>query len=250
MHDWRHEASVDWCVARCKYLSATNFVKLKSSVSKASQAALAGEKLLPAFAGLWEEKMSCPDIETMSYAEAARGHVMEPYAVESYNAAEPDVLMYHWDDALLFRDDIAFSPDAMDIPQTGKLSNIIEHNVDTVNPEHIMEIKSYGTCGHGQAIATNKTAYTERFQIAWAMYVAPSIKDATLLFYNPSAYHQLYPVFYTREDLEKEIQLAEQVHDLWKKTDVLMRSISNTVKSTRTEDEIWIEEMAPYFQRS
>ena len=215
--DWRYRSNPVWLDARHKLLTATDFIELKSSLAKASKAALDGEVVLPAFAAAWmrnssEEPMLEDDL--WSYGAAARGHLLEPYAASLYSKYEGKKY-YHWDDVVVSDGLNGFSPDAvldMKCPEPG------EFKFEDFNAKEILEIKCYGLDNHGKAFGTNPGAMKERFQIAWAMFVCPSIERGILLFYNPSAAIPMLPVIFTREDLAKEIELAEQVSNLYEKT--------------------------------
>ena len=230
--------------ARKQVLTATDFITLKSSISKASKASLEGETLLPAFAGVWMEKHSDPVLgeeDLWSYGPAARGHIIEPYAVDVY-AKLTGKKFHHWDDVVVCDNGLGFSPDAvlnMKCPEPGAF------NAQEFTVQEILEVKCYSAENHGKAIATKPSGYKERYQIAWAMYVCPYIKYGTLLFYNPSAAVKIHTVRYHRDDLQKEIELCAQVADIYRKTDEKLSLLAKNSGDLKVKDElaIWAEAM-------
>ena len=225
--DWRYRANPTWLDARKQVLTATDFVELKPSLAKASKAALNGDKLLPMFTSVWMEKHGDPPItedDLWSYGAQARGHILEPHAVDLYGKYTKQKFK-HWDDVVVCNDTIGFSPDAvlgMDCPEPGAFP------LEDFNATEILEVKCYGLENHGKMLATASTAMKERFQIAWAMHCCPSIEKGTLLFYNPSAPIPMFTEEFRRQDLEEELQMAEQVERIYRKSDEQLRSHSTS----------------------
>ena len=144
----------------------------------------------------------------ISTGAAARGHILEPYAIDFFNE-NMQVKLYHWDDLIIkkgnYLNGLAFSPDAMDIPMSthSTIARVIGE-VKCYSPER------HVTCGH-----TKKEDLEERWQLATAMAVLPNIESGYLLFYNPSMAMQMFVVKYDREDLKEEIKTVYEIEDNW-----------------------------------
>ena len=82
-YHWYHEVSEDWLKARKNFLTATDIVGLIPEYKRYKKNGKAG--IPPAFAALWEKKHSDIAVDPRSYKDAARGHILEPYAVYTYN---------------------------------------------------------------------------------------------------------------------------------------------------------------------
>lgn len=204
--EWKHKCSLDWLRKRQKYLTASDIKSLlpvtktgrPRKVTDADYIKVKASKLV----SLGEE-------DCWSYGAAARGHILEPYAIEAFNetCASYNKIYYHWDDVLI--DDgagMAFSPDGMDIPM----------GEDPSTATSIVEVKSYNPERHMVTANTPKDRIEERWQIAHAMAVLPNINDAWLVLYNPSMRGaKLYGIHYTRRDLEDEIAMVYQVATNW-----------------------------------
>lgn len=111
---WSHNVGELWLAARREHLMASEVKNLITDYKRIK----AGKIKLPnalQFAKVYGSKMNC-DIDTSSFGAMARGHIMEPYAVEEYNRIN-GTKFYQWDDKLITRGIVGFSPDAMDIPQ-------------------------------------------------------------------------------------------------------------------------------------
>lgn len=117
---------------------------------------------------------------------------------------------------------LGFSPDAMNVQQQVQIEACvgIENNKlydakgieNESMPTEILEIKSYGADRHVTCVFTEKMKHKERYQIATAMLVCPTINYGNLIFYNPSCQEPIHTVRYSREDLEEEIS---QVMHTW-----------------------------------
>lgn len=154
--------------------------------------------------------------DCVSTGAMARGHLLEPYAVEAFNivmrasGASSAYTFTHWDDTLVTGRDpiLAFSPDAM---------NVTKEQFDQgVRPSAILEVKSYSPSAHLAMLNMPKDLVDERWQIAVAMAVLDSINEAWLVFFNPKlSEHKLILVYYDREDLRDEIGKVIKVAEEW-----------------------------------
>lgn len=216
--NWQHKCSMEWLQARKTVLTATEMCDLRSKRAAARRLLDNGE-VHPDFAYLWEEKHSTGQLNPWSpSSDAARGHCLEPYAVAEINEAMPLERFYHWDDCIIVNDGIGFSPDATNVDQNLVACHVIEQAKENTGIRTIAEIKCYGIKKHAQTIYTKPSLRSERYQIAAAMLVAPSIEVGYLVLYNPNAYRSLDIQLYTRKDLEKEIKELEETVACWKDT--------------------------------
>lgn len=227
---WVHQVGRSWSLARKTCLTASDAVGLLPSVRKAGSTGTP----IPAFFELIAEKRSAMEPELMSYDAAARGHELEPYAIEEYNM-QPDEgrcqTFYHWDDVLIKNGGIGFSPDAMDIMHMNMPDACYEFKggmlvgtsgrMQSVMPTSIMEIKSYSDRVHVKTLLTEDGKLKERYQVAFAMMVMPSIREACLCFYDPSCPIGMFTKWFDQADLVGEMQELYQVVDLWEKQNEL-----------------------------
>ena len=221
MYTWRHKVSGKWMEARKKYLCASEIKELITDYKK-YKVGKCGLQDLQQFAKIYGRKMCvAPDLE--SNGMMARGHFMEQFAIEEY------VRMFHekiylWDDKLVSEGALAFSPDAMDIePVAGTEFKeagdclVSEANVRTLGlPKKIVEVKSYGQDAHYQrmiALASG-APLIERYQVAAAMVVCPWLEEANIVFYAPQC-KDMFRVAYSRNALSKEIEMVEEIVDVW-----------------------------------
>ena len=114
--DWYHEVSENWLRARKTVITATEIKGLVATYKRMSKKDKEAGVVSPAFAALWGDKSSTYPIDVSSYGPAARGHIMEPYAIDEFNRAN-EVHFHHWDDCIIANGLVGFSPDAMDIAQ-------------------------------------------------------------------------------------------------------------------------------------
>lgn len=234
--NWIHEASAEWMMARRNYITATELIGLRSAYKRMTNDEKQGRKIAPAFAALWGAKTMANSVNTLSYGAAARGHYMEPYAVEDYNANK-GTNYYHWDDCLIYNGTLCFSPDALDIKQ---YPGAVEVEASVALATSMLEIKSYEIKHHMQCYVTQKEKIDERYQIAVAMMVCPSIQQGTVLFYNPNAEISMFSFEYSREDLENEIKELSNIYEVWKLTaSQIFNSLSpNRMIAKHTEEDI------------
>jgi len=248
---WEHQTSTDWLLARKEAITATELISLIPDYKRWRKAG--GMGIAPAFAALWAEKVSTSIPDPMSYGDAARGHIMEPYAVEQYvnNTGE---FFYHWDDCIIINGGAGFSPDALDTPQPDGFVKlyidgdmIIDENneVEGIKPSAMLEIKSYQPKHHIKNMLALPDELPERMQIAHAMMVCPSIEVGTLVFFCPSLERfSMFTREYTRDDLKEEIELCQDILSLWNKTVIEMKKLPQMMTSKITEEEIYNEYVA------
>lgn len=263
-------SDINWMKARQHYLTASGVRSLKGEFDKASKAGIAGEKILPGFAALWchqnseltEEQLAR---KCVSHSDMARGHIMEPYAVKTWNTLPGDYTkMYHWDDTVIVNNvegvAIGFSPDAMNVSQETDdvLLDVCESTLQTPDgivvcdtPTEIVEIKSYDLKHHFKCMSQCLTgAMTdEAWQVGFAMIVCPTIRKAHCFYYNPSAGdYQTGIRTYTREELEGPVlSKLRAILQCYKKQVELLESWKSPVKSVLTEREIWEKELGDIF---
>lgn len=239
---WHHEVDPRWMVARESVLTATEVISLMPEYKRMQKKP--GE-ISPGCAALWAEKHTTRAPEIWSVADAARGHITEPYAIKDY-CVKSNKLYYHWDDVLVYRiektDEIiplAFSPDAMPIPQPRRLVKVSNAALD--NADSVLEVKCYGPSRHIKSVLTDE--HEERYQLAVAMAVCDQIQEGTLLFYCPALTdYQVYDVTYTRDDLKEEIELVNNIASMYNASVHLMQeklAMTNTYNASVTEEQIY-----------
>ena len=221
---YEHEVSRDWLMARQGYLTASDVCKMMTDVRQRA----AGKTDLShcrSFAKVLGSKRNrFPDTASPSSA-AARGHFMEPYAVEEWEAARKEG-MVHWDDFLLASDEtkLAFSPDALNVPQPMGVMTAVERSGEfydsfsaLVKPTSLLEVKCYDDGAHYQRKldAMNGTPPDERWQVAVAMAVCPCIEHGSVMWYAPQC-RDWFEVAFDREDLDEEIATVLTVADMWR----------------------------------
>lgn len=216
MVKWFHKCDLEWLKARQQCLTATD-VKDLLPVTKTGRKRTIGDEQY--FKVLSRKLVNLTEDNCLSTGAAARGHILEPYAIDRYNEEDfgGNEWLWHWDDIVITRENhvwggLAFSPDALDVkPENRAVMDML----GLLNPKVIGEVKSYAAEKHLLYGHTPKEDLEERWQIATAMAVCPTIETAYLLFYNPSMREQLYIVDYDRSDLADEIAMIEQVEQDW-----------------------------------
>ena len=209
--EWKHKCSLDWLRKRQEYLTASDIRSLLPVTKTGRPRKVTETDYLKVKAAKLKE---LTEEDCWSYGAAARGHILEPYAIEEFNRTHADGrTFYHWDDAIV--DDgnggIAFSPDGMDVP----MPSDADYTSVAALASSIVEVKSYSPERHLVTAHTPKDQIEERWQIAHAMAVCANIRDAWLLLYNPSMKARLYGIHYTRKDLEQEIGTVFKVALDW-----------------------------------
>jgi len=208
--EWRHKCSLDWLRERQHYLTASDIRALVPVTKTGRKRKVTKMDMLKVYAS---KKVQLTERDCWSYGAAARGHLLEPYAVDALNDrlimdGATQQSYFHWDDELIRLDNrkIAFSPDAMDIRQ------------GTIGiPHHIAEVKCYSPERHIEVAYQKADEIEERWQIATAMALLDSIWSAYLVLFNPSLnIDRLVLIPYSRGDLQDEIEMVLQVERDWK----------------------------------
>lgn len=256
---WTHDVSKDWLAARRTVLTATDIKSLVPEYKRLKKKPLKAGEISPAFAAVWAEKTSSMELDTSSpsYA-AARGHVMEPYAVKSWNEEiATGQGMYHWDDCIIVRNGVGFSPDAMNRAQPGSAPLLMVHpdgsslidggSTIMPSPTEILEVKSYEPRAHMKAVLiddADKTSRDEAMQVATAFYVLPELENANLLFFCPAAKLSMHAVMYSRKDVKPLVEIVNEIAAMYYRTAEQLSAMADDptrFKSAFTEDEIWKE---------
>lgn len=212
---WRHVVNKDWMIARTRYLTASsikNILPITETGRKRSQAQIEANMMKVA-ANLMTASIS--DEDCVSTGMAARGHLLEPIAIEEANKVA-NLGLYHWDDIILSKDLLGWSPDAMSIPQTEKVAS---YNIELRGapcPSSIGEVKSYGMEKHIASVYTDKEDCPERWQLAVGMALLKNCQFANLIFFNPDSNIRLAIKTYSRKDLEKEIEMVKETETSFK----------------------------------
>lgn len=265
--DWRHEVNAGWALTRKRFLTASDIVSLIPAYKALKKKDPSFSRVLSSqFAGKIGEKCFA-EVDTKSFNAAARGHVLEPYAVDEFNNLAKQkpfggvCTMFHWDDIVVSRqyDLIAFSPDAMSLPQPttenlllfdkgNKTLKTLNGNEGFPSPSEILEIKSYGAKHHAQCCATKKMDLEERWQVAHAMAVCDTVNTAYIMFYDPGErlfndVPQIHVVRYDRSELASEIGTCCGITNAYvQQLDLFRKSIVDGFDcQLKTEKDIWEE---------
>lgn len=220
---WEHHASKTWMEARQQDLTFSDVKSLIPVTATGRSRKITEEDYMKVFGNSYA---IIDDSDCISYGAAARGHIMEPYAVKFWNKAKPNDHMYHWDDMVLWSSlsggGIAFSPDALDIGMFEIDEDDLQDcyaNVSNLRttPTRMLEIKSYDTGHHLICAYTPKEKLQERWQVAYGMLVCNTIEEGTVLFFDPRCEEATgFAHTYTREELQEEIKiLTEAVKDYY-----------------------------------
>lgn len=206
---WKHKCKLDWLIERHNYLSASEVMALVPVTKTGRPRKVTDLDYLKVYANKLTE---LTEEDCWSYNEMARGHLLEPYAIKSFNELGLDEL-FHWDDRIVasgIPGSLAFSPDALDVPMGEERA--------IVKATSIGEVKSYNASRHFTTAQMPRGEIEERWQIATAMAVANKIDDGYLILYNPNVIkrYQLYVVEFDRMSLENEIEMILEVEDKWK----------------------------------
>lgn len=182
------------------------------------------------------------DDDCVSIGAAARGHILEPYAIDLWNHYHAPTI-YHWDDILVAEDFIGYSPDGLDVPMPKTYMPKI--NKSWIKPTYLTEVKCYNNESHWTKGHSNKHKLEERWQIATAMAVNDTIMYGDLLLYNPSSTDQLYVHQYHRDDLLDEIDIIHKIKDDWihfLEEEASGRFSVWSVNGDLSEEDIWNKE--------
>lgn len=204
---WKHKVSLEWLKERQAYLTASD-VKSLVPVTKTGRPRKVGD--LEKLKILAYKRIVLTEEDCWSYDAAARGHLLEPFAIDAFNDTEEFDHLFHWDDKIIaggIPGSLAFSPDALDVPM---------HEPRAITKATVLgEVKCYGAAKHYEVSQTPLEHLDERWQIATAMAVAPNIGKAYLILFNPDVVDQLFVIEIQRADLEDEIEMIRTVEDEW-----------------------------------
>lgn len=206
---WRHVVDKEWMMARTHYLTASsikNILPVTETGRKRSQAQIEANmlKIASSFATAYISDEDC-----VATGMAARGHLLEPIAIEEANKGA-NLGLYHWDDIILVNNLLGWSPDAMSIPQTKKTALYDIKKDGAPCPASIGEVKSYGMERHMVSVHTDKKNCPERWQLAVGMALLKNCQFANLIFFNPDSNIRLAIKTYSRQDLEEEIKMVKE----------------------------------------
>ena len=204
---WIHRVKPEWLVARKDYLTASEIMKLLPTTPTGRPRAGLDDALMK----VWAYKQAeVSEDDVISTGVMARGHIMEPYALEALNKTGLlPFTMYHWDDTLIHSaDGIAVSPDSLDVEQPADCPV----SLAGCDATQVVEIKAYNAAAHYEAgMTTSLGMLPERWQLATAMYVMPTIMGGHLVFFNPNVVHPLFVHSFTRSDLEAELEMIKEI---------------------------------------
>lgn len=216
---WKHRVNKNWMMARTHYLTASSIksiLPVTETGRKRSQAQIEANMLKVA-----SNMMTAfiPDDDCISTAAAARGHLLEPIAIEEANNAKK-LGLYHWDDVILVKGLLGWSPDAMSVPQDGWFDKRYFYDLDKNGapcPASIGEVKSYLMERHIASVYTDKKDCPERWQLAVGMALLKNCQYANLIFFNPDSTVRLAIKTYSRQDLEEEIKMVKEAEESFQK---------------------------------
>lgn len=209
---WEHKCDIDWLRSRQRYLTASDIKSLLPVTKTGRKRDVSEIDYLKVMAS---KMTTITEEDCMSYGAAARGHIMEPYAIDALNVILKEMYgddaeqFYWWDDKLVSLNGraIAFSPDAMDVPM----------DIPSLAPNAIAEVKSYDAAHHLAVAYTPKEQIEERWQIACAMALLDSIDHAYLVLFNPKMkYRKTFVIRFDRDELSKEIDIILKVEENWR----------------------------------
>lgn len=260
---WYHDVSAEWLKARQAVLTATDVAGLlpeyKRYLKAVSKDPSQADKIWPGFAAVWCQKHSDMLQDTGSAEAAARGHIMEPWAVDSWNK-QVATTFHHWDDCIICREGIGFSPDAMTIPQLtgdalmtvtpdGKFIQSESSSMKYDCPKEIMEIKSYEPAGHMKAVTEDRMEHKELMQVAMAFAVLPELEVARILWFCPGAPVSMFSEKYGPDDLHDQCRWIREIMEVYEKQSHLcaMFSIDHcTLEAKCTEEEVYMDYIAQH----
>jgi len=239
---WYHEVSAEWLKARQDVLTATDVANLLPEYKRYLKAG-SPDTPTPGFSALWCKKHSDVYLDTSSSDAAARGHIMEPYAIEELNK-HSNVKFYHWDDCIITNNIFGFSPDGMTVDQ---LTKEVKIDSSRVSPWQILEVKSYSPEQHMKSLCEERMDHKELMQLAMSFVVLDSLEIANILWFCPGAPIPMFTEAYTRDDLHDQIRWILEIAEVYLKTDRFWKKAikeGKILKIDITEDEIYQDYMA------
>jgi len=255
--DWQFTSDARWLEARRGYLTASSIVKLLAEYKRVLAGKVDADKA-PAFLALAMEQMREPTAEDCeSRGMAARGHWLEPRAVEDYNrymqgktkVGNPVRSYYHVDDLVIVDPltRLGWSPDALDRP-VRVLTNKLVSGMCAY--ESALEIKSYGLDRAAKVMQQKKSDREERWQCACAMACLSTLCEMTVVLYLPQL-STFYDFTYARAELEDEVETVLAMAAIWRESlktvHAWTASMSALGKHARGEAELeaeYLREMA------
>ena len=209
--EWKHKCSLEWLQERQKYLTASDIKRLLPVTATGRPRKVTDIDRLKVMSS---KMIELTEEDCMSFGAAARGHILEPYAIMALNnmlvRLHSREKFYWWDDQVIHMPNrsLAFSPDAMNVPQTKNWEA----------PSAIAEVKSYGIEKHLVTAYTPKDKIEERWQIATSMAVLSQIDHAYLVLFNPKCIdRKAFIIHFDRSELENEIEIILQIEEEWDK---------------------------------
>ena len=253
VRSWFHQVDEEWLRSRSRYLTATEIVKLLPEYKRWKKKPC---DFPEQFVGLWGEKKAIQlgaEIDPSSVGPAARGHIMEPYAIDEYNRAAIGILVLsHVDDVLFYGKEkngwaLGYSPDAIDTFawRTREKDSSPAQPASNVNVEVVGEVKSYDAGHHIRACVTPAELAPERYQLAVAFAVWDGMEQGELIFYNPSAPIHMGVKSYKRADLDKEIETVFEVYDLWCEVAERLENVDDVVPVNMWDEHVIWDENRP-----
>ena len=207
--EWYHRVNPEWLQARNNFITASEVVKLLPVTATGRKRYGMDAKRLAVWAN--KQKFNPTEDDVCSTGAAARGHIMEPYAIDKFNALSiASQTFYHWDDILLYNEDTgtAWSPDGLTLSTPIGVTKA--NSADYASPVKGIEVKSYSADRHYDCLFKDKMKLEERWQIAMALYTVPSLTDMVLVFFNPNVPQYIGWYWYDRIDLKEELELIKQ----------------------------------------
>jgi len=245
MRRWHHEVSAEWLVARQQVITATDVVNLLPEYKRYVKAGSPDDKIFPGFAALWCKKHSNVYLDTSSTDAAARGHIMEPYAIDSWNR-QADPKFEHWDDCVIVNGIYGFSPDALTVRQRLCCRDTEKSVKHSMIPSHaeVMEVKCYMPEQHMKSFIEGHMDHKEIMQVAMAFKVLDKLEVARILWFCPGAPISMFEEHYTRQELNQEIGTIRKVVEAYEKQAELCEQKVPNIKAMYTEEEIYMDYIA------
>ena len=238
---WHHEVSAEWLKARQQVLTATDVANLMPEYKRYLKAG-SPDIPTPGFSALWCKKHSDVYLDTSSTDAAARGHIMEPYAVDAWNKQAKPVF-YHWDDCVITRDMLGFSPDATVVEQPKGIVHMSHFFMPDL--KEVMEIKSYMPEQHMKAFVKDKMLKDELMQVAMAFVILDQLEKVRLVWFCPGAPVSMFAEEYTRDDLHDQIRWILEIAEVYMKCDRYwknqLENNPNPMTAMYTEQEIYMD---------
>ena len=213
---WEHKCSLEWLERRQHYLTASEVKRLLPVTNTGRKRNIDTVDYMKVMAN---KVRTLTAEDCMSYGAAARGHILEPYAIATLNQElsinKVPTNVFWWDDEIIpmhpyVEGSLAFSPDGLDILP-------IDYHEHAASPSVMAEVKCYSDEHHLITALTPKERLEERWQIATGMAVCLSIERAYLVLFDPDLgrWDRCFIIEYERKDLEDEIETVLEVEERW-----------------------------------